>query len=237
MNTLPFAILAFAALMHASFQLSVSVLTLLSGHSLSAKRSHRRTLQLTTAFILGSVFMTILLLATMSLIINLYVRPESLSLWWTVSTSIAIVIGLAVWLFYYRPEGTSLWVPRGFAEYLIKRTRATKQRAEAFALGTTRVSSELLFTIAPMFMAALALVSLPANEQLIGIGLYAIISLAPLIVVWMLLGGGHSISEIQRWRETNKRFLQVIAGGGLIILGFFVFVYEVLGTVSGGVGL
>jgi hypothetical protein len=53
----------------------------------------------------------------------------------------------------------------------------------------------------------------------------------------MLLGGGHSISEIQRWRETNKRFLQVVAGGGLIILGFFIFVYEVLGTVGGGSGL
>jgi hypothetical protein len=31
--------------------------------------------------------------------------------------------------------------------------------------------------------------------------------------------------------------LAVVAGGGLIILGFFIFVYEVLGTVGGGSGL
>jgi hypothetical protein len=43
-----------------------------------------------------------------------------------------------------------------------------------------------------------------------------------------LIGGGHTISGIQRWREQNKRFLQFVAGSALIVLGFYVYVEQVL---------
>ena len=57
-----FAIILLAALTHASFQLSVSVLTLLSGHALGRKTAHMRLLRLTGGFILGAGVMTVLLI-------------------------------------------------------------------------------------------------------------------------------------------------------------------------------
>ena len=64
--------------------------------------------------------------------------------------------------------------------------------------------------------------------QLVGIGLYTVISLSSLGIIYALIGSGHRISHIQRWREDNKRFLQFVGGGGLIVLGFYVYVDQVL---------
>ena len=55
------AIVGFAALIHASFQLSVSVLTLLSGHAIGAKKSHARLVRLTTSYTTGAGVMTLLI--------------------------------------------------------------------------------------------------------------------------------------------------------------------------------
>ena len=84
-------------------------------------------------------------------------------------------------------------------------------------------------------MAALVLIHLPPMWQLAGIGIYTVISLLSLIIVWVLIGSGHSISQIQKWRESNKHFLQFAAGAGLIVLVFFVYVNEILGNTVGGI--
>jgi hypothetical protein len=44
----------------------------------------------------------------------------------------------------------------------------------------------------------------------------------------VLIGSGHSLSRIQRWREANKHFLQFAAGAGLIVLGGYLYVNEVV---------
>jgi hypothetical protein len=76
-------------------------------------------------------------------------------------------------------------------------------------------------------MAGLILIGLDPLWQLVGIGLYAMTSLVSLLVVGVLIGGGHSLGRIQRWRETNKGFLQFIAGSGLIVLSFYIYVSQV----------
>jgi hypothetical protein len=145
-------------------------------------------------------------------------------------------IAVSVWMFYYRREkGTTLWIPRGMAEYLTERTKSTKLSAEAFGLGLSSVFGELLFIIAPLTVAALALVQLPSIWQLTGIAIYAVISLLSLLIVWVLISSGHKLSSIQKWRESNKYFLQFAAGSGLIILSVFVYTSQVLGNVVGGV--
>ncbi|MEK7620958.1 MAG: hypothetical protein AAB395_01230, partial [Patescibacteria group bacterium] len=58
---------------------------------------------------------------------------------------------------------------------------------------------------------------------------YCLIALSPLIMIVAMVGAGHKISKIQKWREDNKLFLQYAAGSGLVILGAFVFVDKVLG--------
>ncbi len=224
-----FVIVAVAALIHASFQLSVSMLTLLSSHTIGAKRSHKRLLGLTNAFTIGVLVMTILTLSTVALIMQVSLTPQASLISWVGACGLMFGLGIAVWIFYYRKEqGTTLWLPRGLARYLSDRTKATKQSGEAFGLGLSSVIAELMFILAPILVSALVLVQLAPIWQLTGVALYSALSLFPLFVINGLIGSGHKISHIQRWREQNKSFLQFAAGGGLIALGFYVYVDQVL---------
>lgn len=233
------AIILVAALIHASFQLSVSMLTLLSSHTIGAKRSHVRLLGLTNAFIFGVLVMTVLLMATITFFVQLLTThtfshqigagSADTTVLWIMTCGLLLGLGIAVWVFYYRREqGTALWLPRGLARYLSDRTKATKQSAEAFGLGMSSVFAELLFIFVPILVSAIVLINLSPALQLTGIGLYVTVSLLPLLIVNGLVGSGHKISRIQRWREENKSFLQFIAGGGLIVLGFYLYVDQVL---------
>lgn len=220
-------IVAVAGLIHASFQLSVSVLTLLSSHSIGKKRSHGRLILLTDSFTIGVGVMTLLLLSATALFLQSLSVP--LELIWMLCVGMLGGLGISVWIFYYRREtGTRLWVPRPIASYLETRTKATKHSAEAFSLGLTSVIGELLFIFVPIVVSALVLVQLPATWQLVGIGIYTVLSLFTLVVVNALIGSGMSISRVQRWREQNKGFLQFAAGAGLLALGFYVYVEQVL---------
>jgi hypothetical protein len=228
------AIVTLAALIHASFQLSVSVLTLLTSHAAGAKQSQAKIARLTFGFVSGAGVMTLLGLSFVSLIFLHIFGPNTPQFIWAIACGLLIGVGLAVWFFYYRRDkGTSLWIPRSFARHLSERSKATEHSAEAFSLGLTSVISELLFIGAPMIISALVLVQLPGIWQLVGIGIYAVASLLPLFSVWVLIGSGHKLSEIQKWRESNKHFLQFAAGGALAILGFFVYVCKILTDVTG----
>jgi hypothetical protein len=229
------AIVVLAALIHASFQLSVSVLTLLSGHAIGAKRSQAKILRLSWGFIGGVGVMTLLVLSFISLILLHSFGEIDVPLEvWAVACGLVLGIGVAVWLFYFRKEkGTKLWIPRPLADHLTDRSKATKHSAEAFSLGLTSVIGELIFIIPSMIISALVLLQLPGMWQLIGIAIYVIISLSGLLVVWSLIGSGHSLSKIQKWREDNKGFLQFAAGSALVALGFFVYISKVVAEVSG----
>ncbi|MBC7868655.1 hypothetical protein H7X69_00545 [Candidatus Saccharibacteria bacterium] len=230
------AIIALAALIHASFQLSVSVLTLLGGHAIGAKKSQAKVLRLTTSFVFGVGVMTVLLLSFVSLVLLDVFGGQTPQVVWAIGCGLLFGVGVAVWLFYYRrAKGTSLWIPRPIASYLHERTKATGRSAEAFSLGLTSVLGELIFIIAPIAISALVLIQLSPVWQLVGIATYAVISLLSLTIIWVLIGSGHKLSHIQEWREANKYFLQFAAGSGLIILGFYVYVVEVLGSTVGGV--
>lgn len=230
------AIVTLAALIHASFQLSVSVLTLLSGHAIGAKHSQAKVLRLTFGFVSGVGVMTLLSLSFISLVVLHLFGQETPQLIWAITCGLLVGVGLAVWFFYYRKDrGTTLWIPRSMARHLSERSKATKHSAEAFSLGLTSVLSEFLFIAAPMIVTALVLVQLPGMWQLIGIGIYSVISLLTLFSIWVLIGSGHKLSEIQKWREANKHFLQFAAGGALAILGFFVYVCKILTDVTGAI--
>lgn len=231
------AIVAFAALIHASFQLSVGVLSLLSGHALSAKKSRARLLRLTTSYTIGAGVMTMLVLSFVSLVF-LHLFKEGIPLLaWALVCGLVLGIGVAVWLFYYRrnSKGAELWIPRAFAHHLHDRSKATHHGAEAFSLGLTTVIAELLFILPSLSISALVLLELPSEWQLIGIAIYTLVSLLGLLIAWSLIGSGHSLARIQKWRVENKRFLQFAAGGALIVLGFFVYVSKIMTTLSGAI--
>lgn len=233
------AIIIFSALIHASFQLSVSVLTLLSGHSLGRKSSQARVLKLINGFLFGVLIATGLMLTAivyyMSIAINQTDSSEQLAA--TIICGVLISLGIATLVFYYQRSktGTTLWLPRSMAEYLAKRTSATKHTAEAFSLGTTSVLAEALFIIAPMATASLAIITLPDTTwQVIGIALYTLLSMLSLVIVATLVGGGQSPAKLQKWREQNKKFLQFSAGTGLLVLALFLFADRAVGLVSYG---
>lgn len=231
------AIVAFAALIHASFQLSVGVLSLMSGHALSAKKSRARLLHLTTSYTIGAGVMTMLVLSFVSLIFLHVFRDGVPLLAWALACGLVLGIGIAVWLFYYRRDGkgAELWIPRAFADHLHKRSKATHHGAEAFSLGLTSVMAELLFIIPSLTISALVLLELPGAWQLVGIAVYTLISLMGLFIAWSFIGSGHSLARVQKWRVENKRFLQFAAGGALIVLGFFVYVSKIMTTLSGAI--
>jgi hypothetical protein len=227
------AIIAFAALIHASFQLSVSMLTLLSGHAIGAKTAHAKLLRLTNGFLLGVAVMTMLAISFIAFIFQHAFGTHIPLIAWAASCGLLLGLGVAVWVFYYRREtGTSLWLPRGVARYLSERTKATKHSAEAFGLGLSSVIAELIFIFAPMVISALVLIRLEPLWQLVGIALYTCISLLSLLIVSGLIGSGHKLSRIQKWREDNKRFLQFAAGSGLLVLGFYVYVDQVISVTA-----
>lgn len=228
-----FAIIAFAALIHTSFQLSVSMLTLMSGHAIGNKSSHAKLLRLTNMFSFGVALMTVLLLSVIAFVLQQYITATIPPVVWASVCGLLIGLGVAVWAFYYRrTPGTSLWLPRGMARYLSDRTKSTKQSAEAFSLGMSSVIAEFIFIFAPMTVSALALLQLDPGMQIVGVALYAFISLLSLLVVNGLIGSGHKLSRIQKWREDNKRFLQFAAGSGLLILGFYLYVDKIIAVSS-----
>jgi len=225
------SILALAGLIHASFQLSVSVLTLVNGHALGAKHSQQRALRLSTSFVVGATIMTLLLLSTLSLILLSVFVYEIPAVAWSAVCGLMFSVGVAIWIFYYRrSEGTSTWVPRPVAAYLTGRTKSTKSSIEAFALGMVSIFGELIFIIAPLLAASMVIINMPASWQLAGIATYTIFSILSLVIVWVSIGSGHRVSKIQKWREQNKYFLQFIAGGGLIVMCFYLYTYEVLSS-------
>ena len=229
------AIIILAALIHSSFQLSVSVLTLLSGHSIGFEHSHKKLLGLTTSFVFGACLITLLLVSTLAFIASSIFVDGITQIVWAGSCGLLIGVATSVWMFYYRREkGTALWVPRGVAKYLTDRTKTAKVKAEAFSLGISSILGEILFIIAPLIIGGLTIAQLPLVWQLVGAIIYAIVSMSSLIVIWALIGGGHTLGRIQKWREDNKYFLQFISGAGLIILSVFVYVNTVVSSVSGG---
>jgi hypothetical protein len=228
------AIISFAALIHTSFQLSVSMLTLMSGHAIGRQTSHRRLLGMTGSFLIGVGVMTLLLLSSLSFIVKLALPIELPIIIWAMLCGGLIGLGVAVWVFYYRrSKGTSLWIPRFIATFLSSRAKVTQSNAESFSLGITSVIVEIIFIIGPLTVAALTIINMTPLWAIAGLTVYTAVSLISLTITWFLIGSGTKLSTIQRWREENKNFLQFIGGSGLIVLGLYLYVNYVISPTIG----
>lgn len=225
-----FIMIALVATIHASFQLSISTLTLMSGHSLGTQQSHQKLVSLVISFVLGVIFMTFLLLTSGIYMANTMIHYGILQIvLWATACSALIIIGVAVWLFYFRPgKGTILWIPRFMAEYLTRRCSKTKSNGEAFSLGISSVVGEIIFLLAPIVVSILFIINMPIALQISGVALYILISVLPLVVVCILVNKQNKLSRIQKWREENKRFIQLMTGSIMLAVGFFVYASEVL---------
>lgn len=221
-----------AGLVQASFGLGVSMLTLLSGHTLYKKSSNARLLNLSFKYVSGVFVATAMILLALVYLFSIENAVDS-RLIWSVVIGVSTGIGIAISLFYYRRgSGTMLWLPRGAAEFLYQRTKKTKNGFEALLLGVGSIIAELIFIIAPMLVAAILLAGEPSWAQIGGILFYALIATLPVLTLAVLIAGGHKVSRLQAWREKNKTFMQLSAGFGLIVLALYLFVYHVIEVTS-----
>lgn len=142
--------------------------------------------------------------------------------------TMTVLSGLWVLFFYYRRgyEGTALWLPRSFARYLTDRSAHTKSPSEAFVLGAASVVYELPVTIWLILIAATNVVSLYPTVQTAVLTGYALIAILTLVIVFILTGGGHTGAALSRFRTRHKRFLQIIIGTSMIVLGVMLFLNE-----------
>lgn len=216
-----------ALFVHACYQLSVSVLTYMSAHSLSKKVSAKRLLGLGLSYSLGVIVLTALVLLGLVALVMSDAATAHPSI--TVLTLVVapIVSLLTVKVYYRSGKGTQLWLPRPIADYLLERSRKTKRGVEAFALGAVTVIGELPFIVAPLLLVALSIAGRSTGVWFGWSFVYAAAAALPLVFITMYLTSGHSVAHIQRWREQNKRFLQWTSTIALLLLTVYLTLLQI----------
>ncbi|RKW00618.1 MAG: hypothetical protein D8B37_02910, partial [Candidatus Saccharimonas sp.] len=129
-------IVILASMVHASFHLSISILTLLGGHSLSRKKTNFQLTKLSMSLVFGSIFATVLIFCTFAYLGEIFYNIAFLKITWAVLIGMLVSAGISTWGFYYRrgkklQNGTELWIPRPMAKYLSLRASKTDHSAEA----------------------------------------------------------------------------------------------------------
>ncbi len=230
----PYTLVILAGLFaHACFQLSLGMLTVINSHAIGSGKRHSNILKLSTAYIAGALISTAGLLSLVTYFFRSVLSISTDPAAWVIVCVLVVGVGWAVLLFYYRKtKGTRLWLPRSIVEKLTARAKKTSSTAGALGFGLMTVFIELPFLIAPLALAGAVLGTLLPTEQGVGVIAYAVAANVPLVIVTVLLGGGHKISAIQRWRESNKQFLQWTSGLTLILLGIYLFSINIWGKVA-----
>lgn len=224
-------ILMGAVFVHACFQLSVSVLTLLSSHSIGRRLPNGRLFNLNFWYIAGVVTMISgLQLGAIALQRTLmtYDAPLTTALTFGVIPFIALVMVL---FYYRRGRGTQLWIPRATADYLTTRAKKTKSSVESFALGMTTAVAELPFALAPLALVAFTLQGVSTDRWAAWSLIYALAVSTPLIFVAFYISSGHKLSSLQRWREEAKNYLKWTSAIMLLLLTIYLTVLQ-LGVTS-----
>lgn len=227
----PYALVILAGLfVHACFQLSLSMLTVMASHAIGASKRHGAILKLSLSYTLGAFIATLALLVLSTSFFVHILPPKSSPLAWIILCGLSILVGWCVLLFYYRKvKGTRLWIPRSLVEAATARAKKVRGFTGALGLGLMMVALELPFLIAPLAIAGAILSTLPSLERTIGVLAYTFAATMPLIIITIMIGGGHKISVIQRWREDNKQFLQWTSGLTLILIGVYLFATNIWG--------
>lgn len=225
-------LLAGVLFVHASYQLSVSVLSYMSGHALGQRSARKRLASLGIGYSLGvasMIFFILVSIVVMTSTTTMLSHDLALKILTIVVAAIVPLVGLFTVLTYYRqdPKGTRLWLPRQLADYLLWSARKTKSPIEATSLGAATVVGELPFILAPLLIMSVIIAHQPLSLWLGYSALYAILASLPVFIITGLLSTGTSPAAVQRWREQNKKFLQWTSGILLIILTIFLVVLQI----------
>lgn len=223
--------LAVAAIIQASFSLGLSVFTLLSGSMLSRKGVANKSGLLASSYILGSLVFTSATLTVCLWMASSFSLDQNLT--WFILAISSIMVGFLVILFYYRNDsgGTRLWLPRAIAKYIYNKTKHASSLGVSFTLGAQVVFFELVLVIVPIFVGAVVLSEADGPNRYLGIVVYSLATVLPLITLALAYRHGNKVGSVQRWRENNKRFMQVMAGSLMVILGVYLLAYKFTGGI------
>ncbi len=225
---IPMAEVILAAFVHASLQVQLGSLLLLY-HASLGKHVRKKTKTMVTAYIFGIATLVFLAVAAACFVFDRYfgkaLYPEEI----VVVVSMLVAIAVIVWGFYYkRGKSTELWLPRSVARFINRRAKETNSKTEAFSLGVLTSLAEMPFTLVLFIVAANSVLKLDGAWQIVAVLIYSFISIIPPIILRLCVRKGETIVNIQRWRVKNKTFLRILSGAGFLVLGIFLFSFEVL---------
>lgn len=225
---IPLSEVILAALVHASLQLQLGALLLLY-HASLGKHVRKKTKTIVSSYIAGIGTLVFLAVAAICFIFDRYfgkaLYPEEMA----IVISMLLALALIVWTLYYkRGKSTELWLPRTVARFIDKRAKETNSKTEAFSLGVLTSLAEMPFTLVLFIVAANSILKLSGLWQISAVVIYTMITLLPPIILRIAVRRGETIANIQRWRVQHKTFMRVISGVGFLILGMFLFAFEVL---------
>lgn len=225
---IPFSEVFLAAVIHATLQLELGTLLLLY-HASLGKHVKKRTKNLVSSYIAGVGSLVFLGIAAVAFILDRYFEKPLWTEELIIVVAMLVALAIATWGFYYRRgRSTELWLPRSVARFIDKRAKETNSNTEAFSLGVLTSLAEMPFTLVLTVIAANSILALPTPYQLLAVVLYTVVAIIPPIIVRLAVRRGQTITDIQRWRVKHKNFLKIITGVGFLVLGFFLFGFEVL---------
>lgn len=226
---IPFSEVFLAAVIHATLQLELGALLLLY-HASLGKHVRKKTRNLVDSYIAGIGMLVFLAVAATAFILSRLFGTELYAEEILIVVGMLIALAIAAWAFYYRRgKSTELWLPRTVARFIDKRAKATNSNTEAFSLGVLTSLAEMPWTMVLFVVAANSIIVLPAAYQLLAVALYTVIAIIPPVVLRLAIRRGQTVVDIQRWRVKHKNFMRMITGVGFLVLGFFIFAFEVLG--------
>ncbi|MBQ8996515.1 hypothetical protein IJ095_00590 [Candidatus Saccharibacteria bacterium] len=223
-------IIVLAGLILASFATPLATLLLLYHASLGA-HVRQTTRRLASSYLSGVTLMHFLLLASTAFLVS------GLSVAGTFSrTSLSVLFGILLalavvsWAFYYkRGTTTELWLPRSLAKFLSSRAKSTSDLNEAYVLGLLVPLSELLFSLPLFLLAGDAVLHLSPVFQALGLVIFTLLSVLPLLILRLSLRSGRNVTEVQRFRLRHKAFFRIFTGSGLLVLAAYLLVFLILG--------
>lgn len=230
MNMLiPFSEVFLAAVIHATLQLQLGALLLLY-HASLGKHVRKKTRSLVSSYIAGIGMLVFLAVAAICFILIHVFGTELYAEEILIVVGMLVALAIATWIFYYRRgKSTELWLPRTVARFIDKRAKETNSNTEAFSLGVLTSLAEMPWTLVLFVAAANSIVALDPEYRLLAVVLYTVITVIPPVILRLAIRKGQTVVDIQRWRVKNKTFMRVITGIGFLVLGFFIFTFEVLG--------
>lgn len=221
-------LIVLASLVHATMQLGTGTLLLLY-HASRNKHIKSKTRNLVGSFISGIGIIVFLGVSAACFILIRIFTDDLSKVLFIIAVGILVALAIIIWFFYYRKgEGTELWLPKSVAKFIDGRAKITESNTEAFTLGILTFFAELPFTFILIFLGAAGVLTLPWLYQLLGVVLYTIIAILPLVIMRIAIRSGKTVVDIQRWRVKNKNFLKIIAGVGLIVLALFIIAFKIM---------